>query len=56
MIISKVEKIIFDEEKFRKALANDPQNISELFTKTSDSGHENYDPDLTAEERKAKEC
>lgn len=47
-------KIIFDEEKFRKALANDPQNISELFTKTSDSGHENYDPDLTAEERKAK--
>ncbi|BAK81044.1 flagellar filament capping protein FliD [Candidatus Arthromitus sp. SFB-rat-Yit] len=47
-------KIIFDEEKFRKALASDPQSISELFTKTSDSGNENYNPDLTADERKAK--
>lgn len=47
-------KIKFDEEKFRKALANDPQMISDLFTKTSDSGYENYDPNLTSEQRKAK--
>lgn len=47
-------KIIFDEEKFRKALASDSQIISELFTKTSNSGNENYNPDLTADERKAK--
>lgn len=47
-------KIKFDEEKFRKALANDPQMISDIFTKTSDSGYENYDPNLTSEQRKAK--
>ena len=47
-------KIKFDEEKFRKALANDPQMISDIFTKTSDSGYENYDPNLTAEQRQAK--
>lgn len=47
-------KINFDEDKFRKALANDPQLVSDIFTKTSDSGHENYDPNLTAEQRKAK--
>lgn len=47
-------KIKFDEEKFRKALANDPQMISDIFTKTSNSGYENYDPNLTAEQRQAK--
>lgn len=47
-------KIQFDEDKFRKALAQDPQLISDLFTKTSDSGYETYDPNLTAEQRKAK--
>lgn len=47
-------KIKFDEEKFRRALVSDPQIISDLFTKTSDSGYENYDPDLTSEQRKVK--
>lgn len=47
-------KIQFDEEKFRNALAQDPQLISDLFTKTSDSGYDTYDPNLTAEQRKAK--
>ena len=47
-------KIKFDEEKFRKALANDPQMISDIFTKISNSGYENYDPNLTAEQRQAK--
>ena len=28
--------------------------ISDIFTKTSDSGYENYDPNLTAEQRQAK--
>lgn len=47
-------KIKFDEEKFRTALAKNPESISDLFTKLSDSGYENYDPDLTAEQRKEK--
>lgn len=47
-------KIKFDEDKFRTALAKDPESISDLFTKLSDSGHENYDPDLTSEQRKEK--
>ena len=47
-------KIQFDEEKFKMALAKDPQLISEMFTKVSDTGHENYDPNLTVEERKNK--
>lgn len=49
-------KIQFDEDKFKSALAKDPQLISEMFTKTSDSGHENYDPNLTLEERKNKDA
>lgn len=48
-------KIKFDENKFRDAINKDPQKISELFTKISNSGHENYDPDLTSEQRKAKD-
>lgn len=47
-------KIQFDVEKFRTALANDPQLVSDVFTKTSNSGHEIYDPNLTADQRKAK--
>ena len=47
-------KIQFDEEKFRTALAKDPQLISEMFTKVSDTGHESYDPNLNFEERKNK--
>lgn len=47
-------KIQFDVEKFRSALTNDPQLVSDVFTKTSNSGHEIYDPNLTAEQRKAK--
>ena len=47
-------KIKFDENKFRDAINKDTQKISELFTKISNSGYENYDPDLTSEQRKVK--
>ena len=47
-------KIQFDEDKFKKALMNDPDAVSDLFTKTSNSGHEVYDPDLSHEEREKK--
>ena len=47
-------KIQFDEEKFKSALMKDPESVSNLFTKTSDSGKDVYDPDLTPEEKLAK--
>ncbi len=47
-------KIKFDEEKFREALAKNPEGISELFTKTTDSKYDSYDPDLTADQRKER--
>ena len=49
-------KINFDETKFRNALTKDSQGIYELFTKASDSGYENYNPNLTNEQRKAQDA
>lgn len=47
-------KLVFDEEKFRQALSDDPQAVTEIFTKTSNSGNELYDPNLSLEEKEAK--
>ncbi len=49
-------KIKFDENKFRNAINSDPQKVSDIFTKISNSGYENYDPNLTTEQRKAKDA
>lgn len=47
-------KIQFNEDKFKKALMNDPETVSNIFVKMSDSGSDTYDPDLPADKRAEK--
>lgn len=46
-------KLYIDEEKLKKALAEDPEKVINLFTKTSTT-HPMYDRDLTSEEKKVR--
>ncbi|WP_283591645.1 flagellar filament capping protein FliD [Clostridium butanoliproducens] len=46
-------KLVIDEEKLKKAFAEDPENVIELFTKQS-TKYPSYNPDATSEEKELR--